>query len=94
MSCPEFIEKPISSEEKQIDDENKCFFINLCYKSNSFKCNEYSKNKFAFIQYKNHLLNLFPKDLNYDKSHLIDKIYSFEIELYYILENIFIYNIY
>jgi hypothetical protein len=90
MNCPEFIKKPIlienpiSREEKQIDDKNKCFFINLCYKSNSFKCNEYSKNKFAFIQYndhfKDHLLKLFPEDLNYDKSHLIGKIYSFEIE--------------
>jgi len=79
MSCPEFIEKTISTEEKQIDDENKCFFINLCYKSNSFKCNEYSKNKFAFIPYNPTLLKLFPK--GYKDLDLIDKIYSFEIEL-------------
>jgi hypothetical protein len=82
MSCPEFIEKTISTEEKQVDEENKQFFINVCYYSNSedvnpFTCLTNSK-KFAFISYNPTLLKLFPK--GYNESDLIGKIYSFEIE--------------
>lgn len=82
MTSGEFKKIKISTEEKKVDKENKCFFINLCYysnseDSNSFTCVTNSK-KFAFIHYNSIFLKLFPKD--YSKSDIIGKIYSFEIE--------------
>lgn len=81
MTCGEFKKIKISTEEKKVDEENKCFFINLCYYSNSedsnpFTCVKNSK-KFAFIHYDSIFLKLFPKDYSTD---IIGKIYSFEIE--------------
>jgi hypothetical protein len=82
MNCGEFNEIVISTEEKQVDEGNKQFFINVCYYSNSedvnpFTCVTNSK-KFAFIPYNDNLLKLFPK--GYTELDLIGKIYSFEIE--------------
>jgi hypothetical protein len=82
MSCGEFKEIKISTEEKKVDEENKCFFINLCYYSNvedvnPFTCHK-NTTKFAFIPYNPTFLKLFPKD--YSKPDIIGKIYSFEIE--------------
>jgi len=93
MDCGDFIEIFLSKKEKIIyeQDSNICFFINVCYLSNT--SSEYSNPytcereniKFATIPYHDNFLKLFPSE--YKKSDLIGKIYSFEIELIKKTEN-------